>query len=165
LIKTFIGAVINSCNITGWIPKKLVLSTGKDKQYRMIFTIQTYDIDNKLCYLDCMCEGEVANAIYNQYNQYDVITVWGQLKHTYMPHSDYKRTTIRVKVLDFTLPVDFKIGMHEPILNEETDSMLNFVTNKAFEYYNEKQSHPTEEDIKYWVDYWEKWRNKNDIKK
>jgi outer membrane phospholipase A len=164
MIRSFIGAVNQGCHIIGWIPNKLVISVDTNEKYIMKFTIQTYDVSNKLCLIDCICDGEIAKAIYDQYRKYDVIMIWGQLHHTYVPTSNYKRTTIRVKVLDFTLPIAFKIGMNEPQLDEETTSMISYVQNEAFEYYNKKKSTPTKEEIKYWVDRWAEWRKQNGIK-
>ncbi len=129
----------------------------------MNFTIQTYNTHNTLCLIDCICEGTVAKKIYDQYRKLDIIMIFGQLIHTYNPTAN-KRALMRVEVLDFTLPISYKIGANVPDVNQETKEMLDYVQKKAFEYFSEHNAQPSDEEIEYWVKRWKAWRDKRNLK-
>jgi len=139
----------------GWLPNKLVLSVNpRTKRYESKFTLQTYNVENKLTIVHCVCEGEVAKQIVEQYKKFDIIIVFGQIQHFYNPMT--RVTTNRIKVLGFVLPVLFKNNMDQPIISDEAEDMLRYVQKKAFEYYSKKQATPSDKEIKYWVDIYKK---------
>lgn len=151
---TLLGDVHCQTTITGWIPRELVLSVNNAKNYEMKFNIQTFDIDNKMVICPCACEGKVAKEIYDNYRKFDMITVWGQPKHVYLPST--QKITNYTKVLSYSMITQFKTGKTLPELNEEDTNAMQYIVMAAQKYLAEKKSTPSEEEVRRWVDYWEK---------
>ena len=151
---TLLGDLHCQTTINGWIPHKLVLAVNNAGTYQMKFNIQTFDKDGKMVVCPCVCEGTVAKEIYETYRKQDMISVWGQPKHTYV--GSVKQVITYTKILSYSMITQFPVGLTLPELNEEDTNAMQYIEAVAHKYLAEKKAKPSDEEVKSWVDYWEK---------
>lgn len=143
--------------VVGWIPHELQLTANASGEYQMKFNIQSYDVDGNMVIVPCICEGEVAKNIERDYRKMSFISIWGQPKHVYKGfNKSNSRISNYTKVLSYSMIYDFPLEVAPPPLSNEKKETLLWIEQVAYKYLSEKETKPTEDEIKYWVDYFKK---------
>ena len=147
------GEIANGVWLNGWIPHDLVLSVNGANEYQMRFNVQTHNIDGLLSVIPCICEKEMAKSIYEQYRKMDHISVFGQLHTVYNPALPSGRISLSVKVLSYTILQQSNSFATNPEFDTEKQEFIELVMRKAAKIYDDTRQKPTDDEIKYWTEY------------